>query len=451
MSSAPAFELAPVQRTPLGESLERLQSLVSPLTGIVSATGEFMRMTDDARLVKIGAFVGDQRALVGTELDNRPGGTSSDRSAALAAAIGEAAERYAASYLPRDRIRSGRASELANAVDPARFALFSEEQYEQAGFLFVPFTDAVPIGWVDGVVLPDGRPALLPAQLVFMSFETAELLHEPRIGYTTSNGLACGATREEAIVGALCELLERDAFMITWEDRLSLPLLDWSGSGELTRHAERYFEPSGLDYAAVDLSAFWGVPTVLGIIRNRGEGASLGIGASCAATIEAAWRSALGEAFSVRSWARSELYEGPPHTFDADFANVAEFADHISFHGDPRNHGAAAFLDAAPERRSTADVTPLPTENVLATLEAVCERLAAHGLTAYAIDVTTVDLRQAGLHVFKAVVPELCALSALHTARFCGGRRLYDAAHELGLVDAPLTYGDLNPFPHPFP
>ena len=446
-----ALDLAPVQRTPVGASLERLRSLVSPLTGIVGATGELMRMTDDARLVKIGAFVADQRALVGTKLDNRPGGTSNDRSAALAASIGESAERYAASYLPRDRVQSGRARDLADAVDPARFALFSGEQYEQPGFLFVPFTDAVPIGWVDGAALPGGRPALLPAQLVFMSFETADLLHEPRIGYTTSNGLACGATREETIVAALSELLERDAFLIAWEDRLSLPLLDWSDSPELTRYAARYFDPSGLDYAAVDLSAFWDVPTVLGVVRNRGEGASLGVGAACGATVEAAWRSALGEAFSVRSWARSELYEGPARSFDADFANVAAFADHVAFHGEQDNHGAAAFLDAALERRSTAHVPPLPTENVLATLEALCERLAARGMTAYAVDVTTVDLRQAGLHVFKAVVPELCALSALHTARFCGGRRLYHAAHELGLVEAPLTFDDLNPFPHPFP
>ncbi|MGH3051255.1 MAG: YcaO-like family protein, partial [Gaiellaceae bacterium] len=150
----PAVELAPVQRTPLDESLERLRSMVSPLTGIVSATGELMRMTDDARLIKIGAFVADQRALVGTQLDNRPGGTSNDRGAALAAAIGEAAERYAASYLPRDRVRTGRARDLADAVAPARFALFSDEQYEQAGFLFVPFTDLVSIGWIDGAALP---------------------------------------------------------------------------------------------------------------------------------------------------------------------------------------------------------------------------------------------------------------------------------------------------------
>jgi ribosomal protein S12 methylthiotransferase accessory factor len=49
------------------------------------------------------------------------------------------------------------------------------------------------------------------------------------------------------------------------------------------------------------------------------------------------------------------------------------------------------------------------------------------------------------------IVPELCSLDVSHRARFLGGTRLYTAAHDAGLVAAPLEPADLNPLPHPFP
>jgi ribosomal protein S12 methylthiotransferase accessory factor len=49
------------------------------------------------------------------------------------------------------------------------------------------------------------------------------------------------------------------------------------------------------------------------------------------------------------------------------------------------------------------------------------------------------------------ICPELQPIDFVHTERFLGGRRLYEAAHELGLRDAPLSPDELNPYPHPFP
>ena len=43
------------------------------------------------------------------------------------------------------------------------------------------------------------------------------------IAYSTSNGLAAGPDRESALAAALLELVERDAFMLTWNTRRSFP------------------------------------------------------------------------------------------------------------------------------------------------------------------------------------------------------------------------------------
>lgn len=64
---------------------------------------------------------------------------------------------------------------------------------------------------------------------------------------------------------------------------------------------------------------------------------------------------------------------------------------------------------------------------------------------------TSPDVREAGLTVIRAVVPELCALDVEHEARFHGGARLYEEPLRLGMRTRRLSEDDLNPDPHPFP
>ena len=98
----------------------------------------------------------------------------------------------------------------------------------------------------------------------------------------------------------LCEVLERDAFMIVWANRMSLPRLDWSAHEQIEALDRALFAPLGLDYAAIDLSAFHGLPMVLGVVRApAGCSGALGVGAGTAPSIERAWWKAL-----ARKWSR---------------------------------------------------------------------------------------------------------------------------------------------------
>lgn len=446
--------LQPIGQTPLDDALARLRTLVSPYTGIVRGLEEPLPTPNEPRLVKIAAQVTVDTALLGsslTHLEEGTGGSGSTRSAAVAAAIGEAAERYAGAYLPEERFRTAGAAELGDtAVAPEKFALFAASQHDQPGFPFHPFTSQTRVRWVRGFTLPAGEPADLPVQLVYLSKPPAG--GETPIGYATSSGLACGATLEEATATALLEVLERDAFMLVWYGRLSLPRLDWSEHGELSAFDRRYFEPTGLRYEAVDLSVFFDVPTVLAVVRDPVSGPSpLAVGAGCSATVEEAWRKAVCEAFAVRGWAKALREEEPDREFREDFRDVRCFADHVHFFADETRAAAGDFLDAAAERRPTQTVRPVSATNVLELIESLCRRVEAVGERAYAVDVTSPDIRAAGLHVVKAVVPGLCQLDVRYDARFLGSPRLTQAAWRLGLRDAPLRADELNPVPHPFP
>jgi ribosomal protein S12 methylthiotransferase accessory factor len=418
--------------------------------GVVQGLVEFVRATDECRLVSYGATIADGTATVGQHLTGTAGGTHWDRRAARAAALAESLERYASSYLPRERLVLGSFDELDGAVDPESFALFDERQYAVADFPFVRFEGSTVVRWTEGVSLRDGTRALLPAQVVYLPIDTAAQ-DEELIAYTTSSGVACGQTCDEAILSGLLELVERDAFMLAWYDRLELPLLEWGDDEELDALDRRYFRPSGLRYSAVDLSVFFGIPCVLGVVHGTpGEVGALGVGAACAATIREAWRKALAEAFAVRTHVRDEIVERP-ESIPATGPEISTFDDHIFFYAEEGRARRAAFLDAAEARRPIRAVVPLPGRNARERIEAAVERLASRGVSAYAVDVATPDVRAAGLHVWRAVAPELCALDVVDRARFLGGARLYRAAHDAGLRPAPLRYEDLNLYPHPFP
>jgi len=446
----PACELRPIRPTPPSVTLPRLRSFVSPLTGVVRGMCETLAAPGELRLVGIGCELADGLPTIGSPLESYTGSEHWSRDLAEAAAIGEALERYSGSYLPEDRVVLASAAELGeDAVAPERFALFSDEQYREPAFPFRPFERDTVVGWVDGFSVPDGRRVYLPAQLAFMPW--GPKAREVRVGHATSSGLACAATLEEAILTGLLELVERDAFMLTWHNRLSLPLLEWGAHAEITRLDCRYFAPSRLRYSAVDLSAFLRVPTVLGVVHGPpGELGALGVGAASAARIEDAWRKALAEAFSVRRWVADRALE-EPELLRRPAATVQTFDDHTLFYADEDRARSATFLDAADERLAVGDVGPLEGDNVLELIEAVCRRLAAHGTSAYAVDVTSPDVSAAGLRVVHVLAPELCQLDVVAGARFLGGRRLYEAAFDVGLVARPLVSADLNPDPHPFP
>ena len=380
---------------------------------------------------------------------HRPSGSHYERDRALAAALGEALERYSASFVPESELVFATASELGpEAVAPERFALFREDQYAEKGFPFEPFTSDTPVRWVKGWSIPDGRDAYLPQGLIYMARPRGA---EAVLGSPTSKGTALGLTRQEAVVRGLLEVIERDAVMLAWYGRLSLPRLEWSTDSELVERERLHFAPSGLRYEVVDISAFCEVPVAFCVLRAENDDpVRFLVSAAAAPTMREAWDKALRESFQLRPSVKRLRLENPNRSFRADFADIETPSDHALFYVLPENEAHAAFLDGSDQVRDIQDVPSLEGSGPAEWIDAIAQRLEARGASAYAVDVTAPDVREAGLHVVKAISPELQQLDFSHRFRYLGGRRLYEAAYESGLRDAPLSADELNPYPNPF-
>lgn len=444
-----AFESENEPFTSLADALALLDDAVSPIVGIVTRVTTFTAASDESRLPNATSEVASIRRLHGNATSPTGDGAHPDPLQARAAAIGEALERYSGLYIPTERLRLTTARALGRAaVPPSHFALFHPAQHADPKFPFVPFTDDTETHFVEGVSLVDGQRAYLPAQLVFMCPPRAAT---GQIGYATSSGLACAATFAEATLAALLELVERDAVMLAWRCRLSLPLLEWDGDAASEELERRYFRIAGLSYTVLDGSGFFDVPVAIGVLRGApSSGAALAVGAGSAARPRDAWLKALSECFGVRSWliVQSVLHpDRPPRSADA----VETFDDHMLFYASDEHAELARFLDASSERARLEDIPGLEGSTPREQIEGLVSRLARRRVGTYAIDVTAPDIRELGLTVVRVVAPELIQLDVLHRARYLGGARLFEAAHEVGLLSERPYLSDLNPLPHPFP
>lgn len=423
--------------------MSSLEAAHSRYVGIVTHVDELLAAPEDSRLTHIVA-VG---ALGSGELEPGGAGYAATADAARAAALGEAIERYAASDRPLHAVLAA-ADELAETVEPERFSLFTPAQLAAPGFPFVPFTRTTRVRWVVGRSLRDGRRVYVPAQLVYLRWDEPAK-DEARTGYATSSGLACGECFESATLAALLELVERDAFLVVWRARLSLPRLTADGDNDLVAWERRYLADSRLRHDVVDLSAVNGAPTALAVVRDAVG--SLAIGAAAAPDVRSAYRKALAEAYAAHGAARRMRRSAECTGADLEVANVTTFADHIRLYANPANAARAEFLTASAESVPVGAIPPLRGTRPHELLESLVELLAESGIEPFAVDITPSDVASLGVHVVRAIAPELCPLDVRQDACFLGPARLRRAPVVLGFHGRPLEIDELNLDQHPFP
>ena len=137
-----------------------------------------------------------------------------------------------------------------------------------------------------------------------------------------------------------------------------------------------------------------------------------------------AWLKAVAEGFGVYRWLRQQTIAHPDRE-RPEPDSIESFDEHMLFYACAEQAGLASFLDASPERRPTREVPPLEGAGPRSQIEALVERLARRGVSAYAADVTSPDVRLAGAQRGARRRSELCALDVSQRARFLGGTRLY--------------------------
>jgi ribosomal protein S12 methylthiotransferase accessory factor len=353
-------------------------------------------------------------------------------------AVVEALERYCGISPSRREVTARFNAVRADAVFPPDLPLFSEAQYAGAGFRFSRFDRDRPLRWVWGFELTARRPRLVPSAAVHYA-EDDPLLEE------TSSGMAAHSARSRALLGAVLELVERDAFMIHWLNRLSPPLVEVETTEDpVVRRILEYVRGKGWEPRVADLTTDLGIPAFLALgTREDGRGHALLVGAGASTDPAAALFRAVRELYAAtlaqpRSWTLPE----PMRPED-----VRRAQEHRGFYAHPQALAHADFLWTSSRRVPS----PVPGAAAPESLMLVVERLATCGLEVIGVDLTAPDVFRHGVRVVRAVVPGLQPLAFEPDTLRLGGRRVYEAPVRMGHRSRPSRETDLNLEPHCFP
>lgn len=379
---------------------------------------------------------------------------------ALWAAIGESVERRALSHFqPADAQCIGASyeelSKRGRTLDIFSIAGIHPQQRAPAqgtkrGFSFDAKTR---FQWIRGRELTASQDIWIPLQLAsFSGFERSAQMGEPILRPLVSTGAAAHRTLEEALVNGILELIERDAFMITWLNTLS-PARIRKGSitNENLRTILQRFERYGLEVSLLHIPTDFAVNIVLAVVIDRsGIGPALIVGANADHDIEKAVDNAVREALGSRLFVRGKLEEARRRGTDISFPDrsVIHRLERLLYWCDGRKLADIEWL----LNGELVDISSLPTvpsfANTSEKLAHLRDQFRAKKLELAYVDILDTETASSiGFRAVMTVVPKLQPLHLQEHVPFDWGGRLQSVPASLGLQPRAETYREVHPFP----
>ena len=292
----------------------------------------------------------------------------------------------------------------------------------------------------------------VPAALVYMPYYYYKDTPDAPIIQPISTGMACHCSLAEAAVSAVCEVVERDAFTITWQARLAHPQIPVESLSDSNYELVRRLEWTRASVSLFNITLDAGIPTVLAVLSSpspRTPGADFCRrrfpesrdrrpvqpgGAGTYPALHAAYYQLAAPVNPVP--ARSRERGGSGH------------APELLVRSRQRPPGRLPW--ASKKRFDFGKIQDLSTGDPVADLRVLCERIRAVNHRVLLVDLTSPDVRPLGLSVVCAVIPGFHPLCMGYKIRALGGRRLWEVPQRLGFAGIAPDSGD-NPAPHPYP
>ena len=426
------------------ETTRKAVRLVDEDTGIIRLLHEAPIPPDAPKIFGCGSLCSDYGDM-GHPADNPiSGSTSLIRDQAIVGAIGEAVERYSAAFVPYDQITVRPYSSItSDAIAPWSLTLYEDEQYQNADFGYSRVRPDDPIGWVSGHSLTRGTDVLVPAFSVYQPY--VSLADEPPIIQQITTGLACGNSMEEAVLAAVCEVVERDAAMLMWLQRRCPPhFVPEFDEASPVSAIFRSFGNLQKYVTLLDITTDFSIPAYVAVWDGPINNEYGAIFASCAKQSPTkAAVGALSELAQCLLWAGS-LIDNHKRLPDPSAEKLSRIEEHVLWPLRPTTRPVFEFALSSKKKIFFADQPEFNTPDVLEEIERCVHSIAAQGLEVIVVDVTSPDVLEVGLHVVRAIIPGSQPLffgSGLH--------RISDRARRNEYSDRADM--QINLHPHPFP
>jgi ribosomal protein S12 methylthiotransferase accessory factor len=359
--------------------------------------------------------------------DSVASGVSFYKQKALIKVLGEAIERYALSINNNNNFIEGSFNKLKNLN---RNVLDLEEVVSFTGNTKQYLEDlrTKKLHWVAAVSLISNKEIIIPAQLVYVPFTYHS--SEPLLRFPISTGAAAGENLDDSIYRGICEIVERDSFMIGYLNKLDLPKIDLNQITDpdiinILSILERYM----LDLTIIDTTTDLHIPSFAAIITdNSGLGPAVSVGLKAGFNLKDGIIGAIEEAIMVRTWIRDRfIYANPKYKRKKI---ISTFEDRAHFWLDK---SSIKLLDFWLKGNNLKKIN-----------------LKNHEIKVLYITLSDKSLNKYGFKVVKVIIPSLQPLHLDEEKPYLGGKRLYSAPVAMGLLKQAKNKNEFNKIPHPF-
>jgi len=398
-----------------------LKRMLSPLCGLDQRISLSLLTQTSPHAVLIGAELTGVHVLLGVPsppfTSYHIGGAGVSLDHAVVRTLAESAERYAqltAEIYRAHLIRFAPRDELSGAghhvLSTEQLVMFDAAQHARPDFPFRTFRSDMPIGWVEGSSLVGRESCWIPAQLVFVGYQTRDDLGEARILSGVTTGTAAHRTHDRALLNAILELIQIDCAIGHWYSSWPAHPIVLDKRVEIVKdlmlsHTRGGPLPEFFWIPSPDLPGF-----VIACMYRGGGGKLPGvtIGLGCSLKLSEALYKAWLEAIGVKQLAAIDLLEinqdswQDSEIYDLD-RNVVWYA---------AGHGAARVQERFTSRKAVA-TTALPDDVLLEPVAAVEHLVAAFRMTGkdlYRWDLTPSDVAELGLVVERVWSPDTIGL-----------------------------------------
>ncbi len=429
---------------------ERLNELISPKVGLIREIAPQGRGADEPMPPYLyTATLSNFDFRVASKVERMAAGKGRTREEAIVSAIGEATERYCAYHWDPQRTFLAKSGDVqSRCITPRECVLYSDRQYATFDWPHPRWTPDQEVAWINGVDVCDGSTVALPASLSYLVFPPPRM--EDYFAPSTSNGLAAGATLADAALSGLCEVMERDAMLITWMNRLPAVELKLDDSSGISRRIYRHYAHFGVAVRAFVMPSDLPATTVMAIsFEDDPSRPANVVGLGCHPDPSIALLKALFEMCQGRPAEASRFQSKPPQGRLNNYEDVLTLDDHSAFMSQMDRRHEFEFLWQTGEKKQIEEVRNWSTGDAAEDLQRCAAELTRKGHRPAYVELTTPDLVDYGIHVVRVIAPGLQPVHFGHGQERLGGERLFKLPQQLGFATTVRSESDLNPCPHP--
>jgi ribosomal protein S12 methylthiotransferase accessory factor len=384
------------------------------------------------------------------QVDIKKYGTGSDffdKQAAMWKALGEYIERYlwseSSDWYKNTSVKSTIKDIGPKGLKLSTLAGFSSKQKKNHDQL--NFTEDTLLSWTKcNLISPSKGTIYCPTQILSSQY-TSKKNSEPLLRWSITTGLATSQNLKGAITAGLLECIERDAFMISYLNKLPLQRLDLdflSKQNSKILHVVEEFKKHQLKPYVFKMATDFDVHAYMGLIideKSNQFSPLLTLGARASFDPNKSILDSLSEAQVVRNYLRNSGMKK-----ELDKTKVLKHKTRLIYWAQKKSLNDLDFLFKENDLYIPEE-TITPTEDK--QYKIVTNQLKELDYQAFYKELTTITHRPLKLRTVMTVVPKLQPMHLDESFPYFGGERIKSVPIKLGY---PVSKS-LNTEPHPFP